>query len=253
MALELRYSKKEILEAYLNAVYWGYWGTMEIRGAREAANYYLGCELEEADPAGIALLVGSDPGAERLLARTTRPRRRSARRDIVLHLMREKKILDEEQARRALASPLPSKRPPDRVADASYFLDAARESRSSAGRRRGRCDRRGTAIFTTLDPRDQAAAVRALRKGIKDLENDHKKLARKKSPLQGAVVVVDPSSGEVRALVGGRDYVASPFNRAIDAQRQPGSLFKPFVYLAAFRNPRREGRGLLDAGERDPG
>jgi penicillin-binding protein 1B len=236
-ALELRYSKKEILEAYLNAVYWGYWGSMEIRGAREAAHYYLSCELEDADPAGIALLVGLIQ-APNAYSPYHAPEKAKKRRDVVLQLLREKGILDEEQTKRALAKPLPSKRPPDQPADAAYFLDAARkevERRAPAGT----LGRQGTAIFTTLDPRDQAAAVLSLRQGIKDLERDHKKLKRKKSPLQGAVAVIDPQSGEVRALVGGRDFMTSPFNRAIDAQRQPGSLFKPFVYLAAFQNPRR--------------
>ncbi len=211
---------------------------MEIRGAREAANYYLGCELEEADPAGIALLVGLIQ-APNAYSPYNSPEKAKRRRDTVLNLLHQQGILDDEQTRRALSQRLPSKRPPDRLTDAAYFLDAAR---AEVGRRapEGTLDRRGTAVFTTLDARDQAAVVQSLRDGIKDLEKDHANLRRKKIPLQGAAVMIDPASGEVRALVGGRDYVSSPFNRAVDAQRQPGSLFKPFVYLAAFRNPRRK-------------
>jgi penicillin-binding protein 1B len=238
VALEMHYSKEEILEGYLNAVYWGTWGAMEIRGAREASRYYLGQDLEEADAAGIALLVGlvQAPNAYSPYASPEKARRR---RDLVLDILEKQGILDEKEARRARAAPLPSKKPPDRVADAAYFLDAARKEVERRAPR-GTLDRQGVSIFTTLDPRDQAASVRAVREGVARLERDHRGLRRKKQPIQAAAVVVDPESGEVRALVGGRSYLESPFNRAIEAQRQPGSLFKPFVYLAAFQHPRRE-------------
>jgi penicillin-binding protein 1B len=238
LALEMRYSKEEILEAYLTAVSWGTWGSMEIRGAREASRYYLGKELEEADAAGVALLVGliQAPNAHSPYASAEKARRR---RDLVLEILERQGILTEKEASRAQAAQLPSKKPPDRIADAAYFLDAARkevEERAPGGT----LDRRGLSIFTTLDPSDQATAVAAVREGAAKLERDHKGLRRKKQKLQAAAVVVDPASGEVRALVGGRSYLESPFNRAIEAQRQPGSLFKPFVYLAAFQNPKRK-------------
>lgn len=237
VGLELRYSKDEILEGYLNAIYLGYWGPMEIRGVREASRYYLGCEIEDADPAGIALLVGLIQ-APNAYSPYNSPEKARARRNLVLRLLREKGILTEAEARKGMAEALPSKRPPVRSVEAAYFLDAARdevERRAS----KGILDRPGTAIFTTLDPHDQAAAVAAIQQGIQDLERDHRGLRRRKEPLQAAIVSVDPATGEVRALVGGRDYLQSPFNRAVDARRQPGSLFKPFVYLAAFSHPRR--------------
>lgn len=238
IGLEMRYSKKEILEAYLNALYWGSWGAMEIRGAREASRYYLGCEIEEADPAGIALLVAlvRAPNAYSPYADQDKARRR---RDMVLRILHDRGILTEDEVRIAMDSPLPTEQPPDRIADASYFLDAARkeiERRAPPGT----LEQSGISVFTTLDPRDQAAAVASLRGGIEELERKHRKLRGKSTPLQGAVVILDPHEGEVRALVGGRDYLTGQFNRAVDAQRQPGSVFKPFVYLAAFQNPRRE-------------
>ncbi len=238
LGLELRYSKDQILEAYLNAVYWGYWGPMEIRGVGEASRYYLGKEIEDADPAGIALLVGLIQ-APNAYSPYSAPQKAKNRRDLVLRLLAEKGILSEGDAKRAIASPLPSRRPPERVAEASFFLDAVRgeiERRAP----RGTATKAGTAIFTTLDPRDQDAAVKALRDGLKDLERDHRAIRKKKSPLQAAVVTIDPANGEVRALVGGRDYLTGPFNRAVDARRQAGSLFKPFVYLAAFTHPKRK-------------
>jgi penicillin-binding protein 1B len=238
LGLELRYSKDQILEAYLNAVYWGYWGPMEIRGVREASRYYLGKELEDADAAGIALLVGLIQ-APNMYSPYSSQTRAKTRRDLVLRILREQGILGEDEIRRAIASPLPSRRPPERVAEASYFLDAVQgeiERRAP----KGTATKPGTTIFTTLDARDQDAAVKALRAGLTRLENEHRSLKRKKTPLQGAVVSVDPANGEVRALVGGRDYLASPFDRAVEARRQPGSLFKPFVYLAAFLHPQRK-------------
>jgi penicillin-binding protein 1B len=237
IGLELRYSKRQILEAYLNAIYWGTWGTMEIRGAREAARYYLGCELEETDDAGIALLV-SLIRAPNSYSPYASPQRARRRRDMVLRLLYDRGILSEERTRAGFATPLPTERPPDRIADPSYFIDAARREiaeRAPAGT----LERNGITVFTTLDPYDQASAVIALREGLESLESDHRRLRRRGDPLQAAVVSLDPSSGCVRALVGGRDYLRGPWNRAIDAQRQPGSLFKPFVYLAAFQHPRR--------------
>jgi penicillin-binding protein 1B len=238
VALEVRYSKDEILEAYLNAIYWGTWGAMEIRGAREASQYYLGCDLAKADVAGIALLVGIIP-APNAFNPYHSPAKAKQRRDLVLRRMRETRLISEADLRRALAQPLPSARAPVRSADASYFLDGAR---AEVERRAGPkiLDRPGAAVFTTMDPRDQAAAVKAVTEGLAALERDHKKLRRKDSPLQAAVVSIDPRTGTVRALVGGRDFLLYPFNRAIDAKRQPGSLFKPFVYLAAFRERTRE-------------
>jgi len=242
LALEIRYSKREILEAYLNAVYWGHWGPFEIRGAREASRYYLGRELEDADAAGIALLVGL-VSAPNLNSPYASPERARACRDFVIERLRERGVLGEEEVRVALAKKIPSKKPPVRSADASYFLEAARREveRRAPG---GILSRPDVAVFTTLDPRAQAAAVTALRQGLRDLEDDDRRLRRAKDPLQGAVVVIDPATGDVRALVGGRDYAASPFDRATEARRQPGSLFKPFVYLAALREPRRADGGF---------
>ena len=242
VGLELRYSKEEILEVYLNAIYWGYWGTMEIRGAREASRYYLGCEIDEADAAGLALLVGLIQ-APNLYSPYASPERARRRRDLVLRILHERGHLSREETQQALAAPLPTERPPDRIAEASYFLDAARQEiirRSPPGT----LAREGLRVFTTLDPRDQAAAVAELRAGLEKLERPHRRLRQKDRLLQGAVVAVDPRDGEVRALVGGRDYAASPWNRAVDAQRQPGSAFKPFVYLAAFQQLHRRSGGF---------
>lgn len=238
LRLEARYSKKEILEAYLNAVYWGTWGSMEIRGAREASAYYLGTDLSKADPAGIALLIGLIP-APNAFSPYVNPEKAIARRNVVLRELGRKGLLSPEQVETALARPLPLRHPPARAAEASYFVDAVRrevEERASASI----LSEPGTEVFTTMDPDAQAAAEESLRKGLQDLEHGYRQLRRARDPLQGAVVAIDPSNGEVQALVGGRDFLEYPYNRAVEARRQPGSLFKPFVYLAAFRDPHRE-------------
>ncbi len=246
IGLEIRYSKEEILEGYLNAVYWGHWGPMEIRGAREAAQYYLGTDIDQADVAGIALLVGILP-APNAFSPYGHPDRAKRRRDVVLRVLETRGILTAEEAAKARARPIPERRPPVRLSEASYFLDAARveiERRAP----KGIADRPGTKIFTTLDFRDQAAVVASIEKGLPDLEKAHRKLRRKDHILQGAVVSIDPGSGAVRALVGGRDFLRYPFNRAAEARRQPGSLFKPFVFLAAFRRAeRRDGSSWTPA------
>ena len=94
----------------------------------------------------------------------------------------------------------------------------------------------GLLIYTTLDVDQQQAAQRAVTQGLEGLEKTYRRLASaaKEAPLQGALIVLEPQTGSVRALVGGRDYRLSQFNRVTQAHRQPGSLFKPFVYLAAF-------------------
>src|SRR5205085_5813078 len=90
-------------------------------------------------------------------------------------------------------------------------------------------------VFTSIDPDAQRDAERAARRGLTALERGH----RRREPLQAALVALDPQSGRVRALVGGRDYGSSPLDRAVQARRQPGSAFKPFVYLAALDPARR--------------
>jgi penicillin-binding protein 1B len=205
----------------------------------------LGCELDEADAAGIALLVGliRAPNATSPFAN---PERARERRDLVLRLMRENGLLTDEEHASASARPLAAKQAPRRNEDAAYFLDAVRRELE----RRGAGDLSaapGTRIFTTLDLRDQTAAGEAVVSGLAELERRYPRLRRPSDPLQAAAVVIDPASGEVRALVGGRDYLRSPYDRASVGSRQPGSLFKPFVYLTAFAHRREDGESWTAA------
>ena len=105
----------------------------------------------------------------------------------------------------------------------------------------------GLRIDSTLDPMIQQAAIESLEKGLAKLEAAHPHLKSALESMQGAVVVLDPKTGSILSLVGGRDYRRSQFNRAVQARRQPGSLFKPFVYLAALEAAREGQSGQLTA------
>src|SRR6185436_6481548 len=134
----------------------------------------------------------------------------------------------------ALAEPLTPSTRTEEQTRAPHFVDFVKaELAEQYGKQ---LQTEGLQVYTTLDVDLQQAAQRSITNGLQALEKTYKRLASasKQAPLQGALIVVEPQTGAVRALVGGRDYSASQFNRVTQAHRQPGSLFKPFVYLAAF-------------------
>jgi penicillin-binding protein 1B len=233
--LEWRYSKTEILEAYLNAIYLGQNGNVAVYGVGAAARSYFGKDVERLTVGEAALLTGMirAPNSYSPVQNAERAR---DRRDLILTRMRELGFIDE--ATRAKASQ-------ERVRGQSgamvrllgpYFLDNVRAqiepSLADNGWQGG-----GLKIYTTLDPILQRAAEGAVSRGLDRLEGRYKYLRRSDPTerLQAALIALDPVTGEVRAMVGGRDYAQSQFNRAIQARRQPGSAFKPFVYLSALR------------------
>jgi penicillin-binding protein 1B len=147
--------------------------------------------------------------------------------------MLDEKKIDRPAYEEALAAPLTRVSKPVIGIEAPHFVDfvltQVKESRSDLSGA-------GLSLYTTLDPDMQAAAQAAVQTGLEELEKKFKKLRTKEGeePLQAALIALDPHTGSIRALVGGRDYQVSQFNRVVQAKRQPGSLFKPFVYLAAF-------------------
>jgi len=231
--LDARYSKDEILEAYLNEIYLGRRGSIALTGVGEAARYYFGKEVSDLDLAESATLAGMIR-APNAYSPFRSPERTRQRRDLVLRLMREEGVVDEKALKAALAEPLtPSTRTEDRTR-APHFVDFVKaELAEQYGRQ---LQTEGLQVYTTLDVDLQQAAQRSITRGLEGLEKTYKRLASasKEAPLQGALIVVEPQTGGVRALVGGRDYSVSQFNRVTQAHRQPGSLFKPFVYVAAF-------------------
>jgi 1A family penicillin-binding protein len=237
LMLEMRYSKARILETYLNTVYLGQAGDAPIHGVPAAAHHFLGKDVAALDAADAAWLAGSIRAPNRLLSGPRGPAKK--RRDEILVAMREEGLLEPAAASKAIARPLPAQ-VSGAVHAAPYFVDFVA---AELGRRAVLPASGEMRVQTTLDLALQRAADSAVRHGLARIERMRPSLAGR---VQAAVVALDPSSGEIRAVVGGRRYEDSPFNRATRASRQPGSVFKPFVYLAAFE-AERGGQGLTPA------
>jgi len=227
--MEKRYSKAQILEAYLNTIHFGHgW-----YGIDAAARHYFGKPATRVTLAEAATLAAMPKGPS-LYDPARYPDRVKLRRNTVLALMAEQNFITASQKATAQAAPLVTTRV---GVDASfaYMVNVARVQAERAGVnvRDG-----GYRIVTTLDPTLQRAAAQALRDMVGGVEQRSAKRAKKGAPspgqLQGAVVMLSPFTGEVLALVGGKDFAASSFDRVIDGRRQPGSSFKPFVYGAAL-------------------
>jgi penicillin-binding protein 1B len=227
--LERRLGKREILELYLNEVYLGQVASFNVYGVGQGARTYFGKEVSSLTLAESALLAGmiQSPNPYNPYRH---PEEARARRGQVIRAMRQAGFLDDAAVRSASAEPLRVRPPTLDPVEAPYFVDLAKtqlegklESRDLA--------RRDLTIRTSLDLPLQALAEDVLGRGLASLEA---RMERHAEPLQGVLIALDPASGAVRAVVGGRSHATSPFNRASKARRQPGSAFKPFVYLAAF-------------------
>jgi penicillin-binding protein 1B len=243
LVLEVKYTKHSILESYLNEIYLGQAGFVSIYGMSEAAHRYFGKTLQQLTVDEVAMVAGLIKGPNSY-APTKHPELAKQRRDVVLRRLKEIGVLTEEAWNRAVKEPVRVTPPEDVLTDAPYFVDAVLREVEDAG---VVPIPEGSRIDSTLDPMIQQAATEALEKGLAKLEKTYSHLNNSQDPMQGAVVVLDPKNGSVLALVGGRDYRRSQFNRAIQARRQPGSLFKPFVYLAALEAAREGQAGQLTA------
>jgi penicillin-binding protein 1B len=234
--LEAHYSKDEILETYLNEIYLGQDRDRAIHGVGLAAEFYFGKEVRNLTVAESALLVALVRGPAYYDPRR-HPARALERRNLVLREARERGYLTLEQYALARATDLGvSQRPGMGTSPYPAFLQLVhRQLRRDYDENDLRSE--GLRIFTTLDPRVQAAAEAALAKRLAQF--DREKRFDKQPGLEGAVVVTDPQSGEVQALVGGRDPRYRGYNRAIDAARPVGSLLKPAIYLTALSDPER--------------
>ena len=238
LALERRASKDEILEMYLNDVYLGQRGSFAIHGVAEASRIFFGKDVSNLTNSEAAMIAGTIkfPGLPFQNAK-----RATDRRNTVLQAMAAEEFITEEAATRASREPL---RIVPRAVDneAPYFVDMVVQQIEAAYP--GLMAQSGEiSVRTTLDLNLQRAAQEAMRNGLLRVDELLSKRRRKPAGLaQAAVVAVDPRTGEILALVGGRSYNTSQYNRATTARRQPGSVFKPFVYLAAFELGVEEGR-----------
>jgi len=234
VVLELAYDKQALMTAYVNEVYLGQDGARAIHGFGLASRFYFGKTLTDLDLHEIALLVAALRGPSYYDPRRY-PERARERRDLVLELLAARGVVTSADAAYAAQHQL------DLVsrqgAGTSYypaFIELVRRQLRSDYRDEDLATR-GLAVFATLVPGTQIAAERALADGLERLE-----VSRALEPgfLEGAVVVTDPHSAEVLAVVGGRRAGFDGFNRALDAQRPIGSLVKPAVYLAALESGR---------------
>ena len=239
LRLEAHFSKEEILVAYLNEVYLGQDGSRAIHGFGLGSEYYFAKPLDELDAGELATLIGLVKGPSYYDPRK-HPDRATARRNLVLQEMSLAHLLDPAAAKRAAAAPL-GLRPPG----GSYvpaYLDLVRRHLK---RDYAEADlaAAGLAVYTSLDPRAQAAAERSLTANLKRLDAASRVRG---GHLEGAEIVAEPGSGDVVAVVGGRDVGTDGFNRALDARRPIGSLVKPAVYLTAIETGRYNAATLIE-------
>ena len=231
LMLEHRHSKQEILEAYLNVLYLGQDGAIAIHGVGLAARYYFGKDIHDLGLPESAMLAGiiRSPSNH---APFRYPEAARERRNFVLTQLLQQRTITKTEYQSAIESPLGLRPPFERIKSASYFVDYLRKE---LARHYGKetLEKGGLAIYTTLDLRMQDLAEQTVSKRLEKLEQETDNLKSDHSPLQGAMVVLEPRTGQILVLIGGRDYKRSPFNRAL-ARRQPGSIFKPVVMLAAL-------------------
>jgi penicillin-binding protein 1B len=243
--LEQKFTKKQIFEFYANWVNLGQRGSFGIGGFAEASKAYFNKDLKDITLPEAALLAGIIQGPSRL-SPYRHPERALERRNLVLDAMVETHAITREQADKAKAIPLKLAPPNVESSDAPYFVDMVRDQ-LIAKFNENELNDLSYRIYTTLDPDLQKAAAQSVEMGIKLVDDQVKKLRTKKVKVgkkfettvapgpqaQVAMVVLDPHTGSVLALVGGRDYGWSQLNHAV-AKRPTGSIFKPFVYAAAM-------------------
>ncbi|GGC70488.1 penicillin-binding protein 1B [Marinobacter halophilus] len=231
--LEWHYEKDDILETYLNEVYLGQAGNRSINGFGLASQFFFGEPLKDLDVHQLALLIGMVKGPSYYNPRR-QPERAKTRRDLVLSEMAEAGLISAEESAQAIARPLGVSSRPS-YTDNRYpaYIDLVRRHLARDYRQQD-LQSEGLRIFTTLDPAVQNAAETAIRDTLPRLARGNARDA-----LEAALVVTAKDTGEVLALVGGKDPEFAGFNRAVDASRPIGSLIKPFTYLAALEQADR--------------
>ncbi len=231
LILESNLSKDRIFEIYLNIIYLGQSGPFQVRGYQAASQYYFQKRLVDLNVQECALLatVLNSPGKFDIFRQ---PENAAKRLEIVLDKMVEHDFISADEKTAALALPLPKNSRPAISDSAPYFIEVAERELKRAG-----YALEGTNVFTTMRPRRQERAQNALNEHLASLEEKNPKIKALKEKgvgLEGLVLTIDLATGNITNAVAGRGFRKSPFNRIWDAQRQVGSLAKPFVYLNAF-------------------
>jgi penicillin-binding protein 1B len=233
VALERRLTKDKVLELYLNDIDLGQRGSFAIRGVPEAARLFFAKDVSNLSLVEAATIAGVIQAPSRY-SPFNNPQRAKDRRNTVLKAMAETGFISPEAAERAAREPVQI------VAralesEAPHFVDYLTQELAERTKASGAVD-----VYSTLDLHLQRIAQDAVREGLVRVDG----MLNKRRPRipQAALIAIDPRSGEILAMVGGRSYNQSQYNRAVTSKRQPGSVFKPFVYLAAFERAAEEGR-----------
>jgi penicillin-binding protein 1B len=250
--LEARFNKQQIFEMYANQINLGQRGSYAINGFGEAAQTFFGKNLQQLDTAECALLAGTIQSPSRLNP-YRHPERAMERRNLVLDSMVETGAITASEAQRAKAEPLRLAPPNIDASEAPYFVDLVHDQ---LVKRIGDQDlsHQSLRIYTSLDPELQQAASEAVEVGMRNVDDMVRKLhktpkGQEPAPItypQVALVAINPHTGQILALVGGRNYGVSQLNHAV-AERPTGSIFKPFVYAAAY-NSSLNGTSLGEGG-----
>jgi penicillin-binding protein 1B len=249
IALESHFTKADLMNAYINEIYLGQDGQRAVHGFGLASQFYFGKPLSELELSEIALLVAVVRGPSYYDPRK-RAERVRARRDLVLKILAEQKVITDTEAkaaaRRSLGVVI-------RTSGGYYpaYLDFVRRTLRRDYREEDLTEA-GLRIYTNLDPRAQEQAERTLEHELGRLDQAHATAVKKRAskvdttaPLEGAVIVTTPQSGDVIAIVGGRRVGYNGFDRALDAVRPMGSLVKPFVYLTALQTKRYTAASII--------
>ncbi|MEE9234516.1 MAG: PBP1A family penicillin-binding protein [Candidatus Acidoferrales bacterium] len=235
LQLERRFSKQKIFELYANEIYLGQRGSFTIRGFGEAARAYFDKDISRLTLPESAFLAGIIRGPNRYNP-YRHPERARRRRNYILSAMAEIEFITPARARQAKQEPLQPAAANVEASEAPYFVDFVRDTLLQHYTDQELVSQ-SYRVYTTLDPRLQQAAADAIREALPEvdarLEERFRRRGLEPQQVQVALVVLDPHTGAILAMVGGRDYTRSQLDRAL-AHRQPGSAFKPFVYAAAF-------------------
>ncbi len=238
--LESEWTKDEILQTYLNIIYMGQSGAFQIRGFAAASQTYFAKPLENLNLPECALLAAiiNNPGMNHPWKKTEKSQ---TRRNLVLTKMKELNLITEKEFNIAEKFPMPALIENKATETAPYFFDAVR-----AQARELNIEVDGNSFYTSLDLDAQDSAQKSLQNGIKIATENKTKLKTQKEKgiaLQGVVMTADNQTGLVSAFVGGQNYKQTQFNRALNSQRQIGSLVKPIVYLSGliygFKNDKK--------------
>ncbi|WP_406686045.1 transglycosylase domain-containing protein [Rossellomorea vietnamensis] len=220
--IEMNYSKKDILEGYLNTIYYGH----GAYGVQAASQYYFGKDANQLTVAEAAMLAGI-PKAPSYYSPVTHPENAKKRQELILQSMTGDGFITKEQEAVSKAAPIriTGEHAHQKAETAPYFQDVVKSIlRSDLGIEERTIEMGGLKVYTTLNPDHQKVAEKVVKKQIPD-----------ESEIQLGFVSMNPKNGYVTALVGGRDYEESPFNRAVQAIRQPGSTIKPLLYYSALK------------------